>query len=185
MALVMWSFGCQKEETVHHVRGAELLASDVAGDETAYDIIAYPATQDEMRYFVDNVDQFVRIAMRDGRAWNQTQFARRPMKAVREHPVWRETGLQAEDFMAAFAKLDFLQGYAEDPISPEELLDGVARMRRTLREEGGDSELRKAIEVQSKLARAAAAHGPEAIALYRDNKAAIDRALDRFRSIGE
>lgn len=176
--------GCSEPQADYAVRGAALLARGEASDETVYDIIAYPMDADELAYFLANIDPFLTAVEPHEASWLAVQAMPDPTRSMRDHPVWRASGIRCEDFMAAYAKMDFMSGYfASEPLRPEELDQTIARLERSLESEA-DPELVEAVAQMRQLARIAPLYGESQERFYRANAAEIERALHRFRSVG-
>src|SRR5690606_5435775 len=137
--------GCGEPQPEYRVRGADRLARGEAGAEALYDIIAYPLNEDELSYFLSNLDPFLQAVEPHAASWAAVQSMPDPTRSMREHPVWELSGIRCEDFMAAYAKLDFMSGYFEsEPLRPAELDETIGRLERA-REGEADPELDAAI----------------------------------------
>ena len=167
------------------VEGAAVLEDAESSDVVVYQVIQHPLMDAEMEYFLVNLDAVVRAGEKYPEFWSQVSDADERMRAMRGHPLWEESGVDYEDFVAAFIKLNYLYEHLQDPLSAKQAWENVERLRRTSVEKG-DAEAAAAVSRMKQIASAIEAmEQAGSMKLYQKNWREIERALDRFKSMGE
>lgn len=185
LILVTLLFTACSPKPPSQVAGSDWLDPEKGG--SAYDVLAYPLTEDELAYFELALPVLEATSIKQPQLWSDISSAEDPSFAAEESAFWEEAGLLGQDVIAVSMKLLFLREFASAEEGMEaDLQSSLAWLEKRIATDPSKIELLETADsIRANLLVIEAHRKAGAFTFYTQNKDRLDAALDRFTSIGE
>jgi hypothetical protein len=176
--------------TLHaQVQGSEIVENADSFQGALVEVVAFPMTQGEIDYLLENVDDIVAWAAENQEEWDAVDEAEDALPAIKALSVWDATGVSMSPFIAILLKTQIAhqvktQGFTAEQLNSqidqaEEMMDsGVIPAEQM-------AEMEEQLEWGRMLAAALENYPEENLALYDANAEAVAAALESFNNASD
>jgi len=171
------------------VQGSEVVDQADTFQDALVEVVAFPMTQGEIDYLLENVDDVVAWAAENQEEWDAVDEADDALPAIKELSVWDATGVSMSPFIAILLKTQIAhqvktQGFTAEQLSSqisqaEEMMDSGAIPAEQM------AEMEEQLEWGRMLAAALENYPEGNLALYDANAEAVAAALESFNNASD
>lgn len=171
------------------VKGSEVVDNAATFQDALIEVVAYPMTQGEIDYLLENVDAVVSWAAANPELWDSVDDADDALPAIKSLGVWDATGVSMSPFIAILLKTQIAhqvktQGFTAEQLNSqidqaEQMMDsGVIPAEQM-------AEMEEQLEWGRMLASALENYPEENLTLYDANAEAVAAALESFNAASD